>query len=52
MNVYFTKSGKSKLPFTSLHTFHMNRHPSLAKIRTKRKKKVLFHGTQCLLEVK
>jgi hypothetical protein len=28
MNGYFTKFGKSKLQFTSLHEFHMNRHPS------------------------
>jgi hypothetical protein len=33
---YFTKFNKSKFPFTSLHKFHTNRHPSLAKSGQKR----------------
>jgi hypothetical protein len=51
INVYFTKFGKSKLPFTSLHKIHMKRHSSLAK-SGQRKKKAPFHRTKCLLEIK
>jgi hypothetical protein len=39
MNGYFAKFGKSKLPFTSLHKFHTNIHPSLAKSGPRRRRR-------------